>query len=55
MVKKIVSILLRGGKEETDALYRFVDNVESRSKKKVLKQAARLADEEQRKLYYQES
>jgi hypothetical protein len=54
MFRRIICNLLTPvkGKDTSNGLYNFVTGTSSREKTKVLKKVARMANEEQRKIYY---
>lgn len=50
MIKKILKIFRK--KKSTNGWYRFASEIESKENRKILERAARLANEDQRKIYY---
>jgi hypothetical protein len=54
MMKILRKILSKNRRREkkSDGLYKLVMDSESKEKKKIIKEAVRMANEEQRKIYY---
>jgi hypothetical protein len=54
MIKKLLKRLSQKGEpaKKPDALYQFVTHAGSKENEKIFQQAGKLANEEQRKIYY---